>query len=48
LADALDALLWMMEHDLDELSLGKIRLGPGELEAIRHLRARQHALRKTL
>lgn len=48
LADALDALLWIMEHDLDDLSLGKIQLSPGELEVIRRLRARQHALCKTL
>lgn len=47
-ADAFDALLWIMEQDLDELSLGKTQLGPGELEAIRRLRARQHTLRRTL
>jgi predicted nucleotidyltransferase len=44
-SDALAALLDLVEHNLDELSDGKLQLGPGEREVVSRLRARQTALR---
>jgi predicted nucleotidyltransferase len=44
-ADALAALVDLVEYDLDELSSSQLQLGPGERELLARLRARQAALR---
>ncbi len=40
LRNALLALLNLIEHDVDELSNGKVQLGPGERETIGRLQVR--------
>lgn len=47
-SDALDHLLRLLEHNLDELSNGQLVLGAGEAEAIQRLRERQQTLLHSL